>query len=135
MKFGLLNRFILLNVFVHLSVLVSGQLSSRDSLIILNLGATNITDSIYSPLPKPIRNLLVEYLRLNKFEPTEYFTIGDFHPTANDSVAYLSIVRIGALRDLSSEFVFPGAAGGEGDDLFVIFDKDYKSVKYITNSE
>jgi len=135
MKLDFLNKLIILNVFFHLNVLAFGQLSSRDSLIIFNLGATNITDSIYSPLPKQIRGLLVDYLRLNKFEPSEYFTIGDFYPTANDSVAFLSILRIGALRDLSGEFIFPGAAGGDGDDLCVIFDKEYKSIKHITNSE
>jgi len=122
-------------IFLQLSLFVHGQLSAGDSLIIFKLHASKITDSINSQVPKAIRIVITEYLQQKKMDPSSFYTIGKFIPSSNDSVAYLSILRIGALRDLSDEYFFPGAAGGEGDDLLIIFDNEYKTIKRIINSE
>jgi hypothetical protein len=134
MKFFVPKSFPIILFLMQVS-LSFGQLCPKDSLMVLNLNATNITDSIYSSLPKDIRIVLIDYLERHNIEPTDFYVIGDFQPVTIDTISYLEILKINALRDLSDEFFFPGGAGGEGDDLTVVFDSHYKKVLGITNTE
>jgi hypothetical protein len=115
------------------------QLSREDSLVIRELNAANLTDSRNSKIPKSIRLLIIDYFIKNGLNPIEYYTtyIMPFKkgPCLAEYGCPINLMKIGALRDLYYNPPVPGAAGEEGDDLLVIFDKDYKKILKVLNSE
>jgi len=111
-----------------------GQLSARDSVIIKKNEAVKLTDSLNSTVPKNIRLITIEFLSKRGLNPDEYYTLRSFRPSIGralnySSVGVLHLLRINALRDLSDDPMHVGASGGEGDDILILFDKDYKKVK------
>ena len=102
------------------------------------MGAVKLCDSVNKQLPDTIRIKIIKYLGQNGFNPDEFFTI-THSMQKNDDGGYVGLLKIGALRDLynmqfSKEMRF-GAAGGEGDDIVAVFDKKFRNIKRITNSE
>ena len=117
-----------------------GQLRSRDSIIIKKYEAVKLTDSLNSKVPNNIRLITTEFLSKRGLNPNEYYVLRSFRPSIGrvqnyDSVGVLSLLRINALRDLSDGLMHVGAAGGKGDDIIILFDKDYKKVITMINSE
>ena len=131
---------VLLTYFILITLNLSAQLSNRDSSIIEKYKAIRLTDSINSLVPASIRIITLEYLKKIKLNPEEYYILDTFHPKifrdrTYGEVGILNLFRIGALRDLSDGSPDVGGAGEEGDDIQIIYDKDYKRVLKIINSE
>jgi len=129
-------------IILTLSVFKSScQLTNQDSIIIQKFQAVKITDSMNSTIPNDIRIVTIEFFKKHNLNPDEYYFIGAFKPIKGNAqfnndkniheVCYLELQRIGALRSCCPL----GAAGGEGDDIWVVYDKDYKNVIYITSVE
>jgi hypothetical protein len=132
---------------------LSGQLSSRDSMILGKHKAVKLTDSLNSTVPTHVRRITIKFLTKNGLNPDEFYTIGQFKPIiilarGYDKVGILNILRINALRDLEDAVSYKevdgvqtmtfrgfGAAGGLNDDLQIIFDAEYKKVLTMYHSE
>ena len=136
-------QIILMNI-VILMLLFSthylhSQQSSNDSLAIKFYGAIKLTDSINSPLPDAIRRRILKYFKSNGLNPNKYYTTKYSGPVKDADEGYVGLVKIGALRDLYNMHITNisrvGSAGGDGDDVCVIFDRQFKSIKRISNSE
>jgi hypothetical protein len=114
------------------------QLSRLDSLSIRYNGAVLICDTTNTQLPDAIRIMIIKYLGQNGFNPKEFYTTKlSFQQNKDDG--FVGLLGIGALRDLYnmqfSKEIRVGGAGGEGDDIVVIFDNKFKSIKRLSSSE
>ncbi len=100
--------------------------------------AIKLTDKA-SPLPDSIKVIIFDYFKSNNINPDDYYTTKDTPPEINLDEGYVGLVRIGALRDLyrmylKNEFI-DGASGGDGDEIWIIFDNKFKKIKRISNAE
>ncbi len=144
---------IMLDVFLLCSKGLYSQPTKLDSLTIRYMGAVKLCDSVNTQLPDTIRIKIIKYLDQNGFNPEEFFTTKRSMQKNNDG-GYVGLLKIGALRDLyniqftKEKRVYSdkgddivvvearvGAAGGYGDDIVVVFDKKFRDIKRITNSE
>ena len=137
---------------------LSGQLSSRDSMILKKHNAVKLTDSLYSTVPTNIRLITMEFLLKKGLNPDEFYTRGQFRPRIGlargyDKVGFLNILRINAFRDIEDRVGSKvgaveglnyglqtiteevGAAGGLNDDLQIVYDTEYKKVLTMYPSE
>lgn len=133
-------RIMMLSIFVISRSLGFSQSSSLDSLAIKYMDAVNLTDTINSPLPDTIRVRIVEYFQQNKINPKDYYTTKYTRPLISNNEGFIGLVRMGALRDLYTTSLLinvmkVGSSGGEGDDIWVIFDGNFKSIKRISSTE
>jgi hypothetical protein len=156
------KKFLLLTIcaclLLILSTNLSGQLSSRDSMILEKHKAVKLTDSLNSTVPKNIRIITMEFLIKKGLNPDEFYTIGQFRPHIGlargyDKVGFLNILRINAFRDIEDRVGSKvgaagglnyglqtiteevGAAGGLNDDLQIVYDTEYKKVLTMFSSE
>jgi hypothetical protein len=119
-------------------------LSERDSIIIDELEAVKLTDSLNSSLPYLVRKVTINYFSRNNMNPDEYYTIRKTkpfklnmrnHDTTVKEVYIVNFLRIGALRDIVDGIPHAGASGGKGDNIQVVYDIEFKEVLMINESE
>lgn len=143
-----INILFVINIFIAQNSY--SQNSTYDSMAIKFSSAIRLMDSIKSPVPDSIRTRIVKYFNSNGLKPNEYYTTKYFRLSSHEENGYINLLRIGALRDLygmslSKEWkvvgnvkiwkVSVGAAGGDGDDILIMFDNRFYSIKKIVSSE
>ena len=143
-----INILFVINIFIAQNSY--SQNSTYDSMAIKFSSAIRLMDSIKSPVPDSIRTRIVKYFNSNGLKPNAYYTTKYFRLSSNEENGYINLLRIGALRDLygmslSKEWkvvgkdkkvkVCFGAAGGDGDDILIMFDNRFYSIKKIVSSE
>ncbi len=118
------------------------QTSKTDSLAIKYMNAIRITDGINSPIPDSIRNLTIGYFLSKDLKPEEYFTTKHYNLTTDRYYGYINVLRLEALKNIyhmnnskDTEYVIIGAAGGEGDDIFIVYNKEFSEIIEVTNAE
>jgi hypothetical protein len=130
-------QFALINVMI-LTLLLSShdlysQQSSNDSL------AIKLTDSINTPLQDTIRKRIIIFFKCNGLNPNEYYTTKNSRLIKSNDEGSVLLDKIGALRDLyrmniNNEWR-EGTAGKDGDEIWVIFDGEFKNIKRILITE
>lgn len=143
----------LLILFLINSLDAYSQQSKTDSLAIKYMGAVKLCSNLNPYIPDSIKFVMIEYLVRNQLNPKEFYTT-KYSLQKNTKEGYVSLLKIGAIRDLY-EMQFTekkrvrsdngddivavemrvGAAGGNGDDIVVVFDDKFRTIKRIVPSE
>jgi hypothetical protein len=106
---------------------IIAQSIQNDSTIINYIGATKITDSLNSPIPKAIRIITIDFLIKNGKNPSLYYTYGQSHLMTYKESHVLFYFKIGALREIyaldQSGEILIGSPGDEGDAIFITYNE------------
>jgi len=138
--------YILLTISFMTFIFIKVKENYDEKKIINEMYAIRLTDTTCHKMSKTLREITIEYLLKNNLKPDEYFILKDCKlqyydlvgPKENfyHNVYTLNLLRIGALKDLSKKEIHAeGAAGEEGDDINIVYDKNFKNVLGILSSE
>ena len=138
--------YIVLTISLLIFLIIEAKELYDKKKVINEMAAFKLTDTNFQGISTNIRKITIEYLERNNLEPEEYFVtkysklqfsalIGSKKKAYHD-VYTLNLLRYSALKELSKKEILPdGAAGKEGDDINIVYDKNLKKVLGIIVSE